>query len=776
MANVPVSIIKSGVTNNKPTTAQISIGQLAINYKDQILYSTDGSSVFQIGANVSSNSFYSANINLSPTAGIVANNTIGFPGQILTSNGSSVFWSTQADETCGFFDTKTLAINTVVSSKIKTLVLNGYTSVGDAGFGATYTSITNPGTLQPWHLTTDSGTRFWKLSNKEITPGFFGAVGDGIVDDAASVQNFLTARVNNIGNSGFWQGDYLINTPLVYGITPSNTTRLVGQTMRGTMHLIAGTSMTQMLTIQGHRNLTINGGVHCTGTGSYTYVSKTVTHGVVIRAVTYTNCTFIKGEYLLGYALADDGKDYVNDLNNFGTVSGQYSGSGVAGSENSGAYSSWSLQANYSGRVDTGADVSSLSTFVVTSLPPQSLEFASARPIPMYAMLSGDPANIYQVSAIDRVNSKISIFPFPDNAVLTGSLTYFFGGPYLTSGGDSNINTIQSLDAVACGIGAVEAGIYGTKILQFHSNSCGVAYAFGSSLVSAMLGVNILDMYCENNTWDIIKNSIAAPPSASGNINVSVMQSNLSKIKVFGAYRTSNVLYSQLVSMSGILFTYAGQSFATEARSLNIDDTYYSTYQSGVMLPMDWRGPPKTLRCDVGYVTIVASATNNNSLFGIDSQQVIFIGTNAALNYAPTSVTFTPPTGATINGGSVSANATFTGFFGPAEFLIKYIVATNNYIIVLASFASGFASSVAVLNLPANSKTYEYSQKVTDVRVNPNSLITLSLGSMLDTDENDSEMLDMVALAARPATGSFDIVITFSSPQSGPVPIIYKIG
>ena len=45
-----IKIKRSGVTGKQPNTATLSVGELAINYKDQKLYSSNGTSVFEIGA------------------------------------------------------------------------------------------------------------------------------------------------------------------------------------------------------------------------------------------------------------------------------------------------------------------------------------------------------------------------------------------------------------------------------------------------------------------------------------------------------------------------------------------------------------------------------------------------------------------------------------------------------------------------------------------------------------------------------------------------------
>lgn len=89
MANTTFQVRRSSVAGKVPNTSVLSIGELGLNLSDKILYSSDGSSVFEVGAN---NTNVNVSGNLSVKA-INANGTIGSNGQILTSNGSAVYWS-----------------------------------------------------------------------------------------------------------------------------------------------------------------------------------------------------------------------------------------------------------------------------------------------------------------------------------------------------------------------------------------------------------------------------------------------------------------------------------------------------------------------------------------------------------------------------------------------------------------------------------------------------------------------------------------------------------
>jgi hypothetical protein len=85
MANNTIQLKRSSVGGKQPNTSTLSIGELAINITDKKLYSSDGTNIFEPSGNVS---------NLNVTGGIKANGSFGNNSQILTSNGSIVYWST----------------------------------------------------------------------------------------------------------------------------------------------------------------------------------------------------------------------------------------------------------------------------------------------------------------------------------------------------------------------------------------------------------------------------------------------------------------------------------------------------------------------------------------------------------------------------------------------------------------------------------------------------------------------------------------------------------
>jgi len=90
MSNTVFQIRRNTISGTRPTTSSIQPGELALNLPDGILFSTNGSTVFEVGAN-------NTNINVTGNAtinAIVASGSLGTLNQVLTSNSiGGIFWS-----------------------------------------------------------------------------------------------------------------------------------------------------------------------------------------------------------------------------------------------------------------------------------------------------------------------------------------------------------------------------------------------------------------------------------------------------------------------------------------------------------------------------------------------------------------------------------------------------------------------------------------------------------------------------------------------------------
>lgn len=94
MAN-KIQIKRTAVSSRTPNTTNssnnryIDTGELALNITDGKLFSSNGTVYFEVGANLQ-NLFVTSNASLTA---VVANGTIGNAGDVLSSNGSTVYWT-----------------------------------------------------------------------------------------------------------------------------------------------------------------------------------------------------------------------------------------------------------------------------------------------------------------------------------------------------------------------------------------------------------------------------------------------------------------------------------------------------------------------------------------------------------------------------------------------------------------------------------------------------------------------------------------------------------
>jgi len=143
MANTKLQIKRTTVsgrtpnTTNSGNTSYIDAGELAINLTDRKLFSSNGSAYFEVGANLS---------NLTVTS-ITANGTLGTNGQVLVSNGTTVYWANGGTGggttvTAGdylYFDGDELNVNATSTSTASVVVARD----ANQNFAANVVSVNN---------------------------------------------------------------------------------------------------------------------------------------------------------------------------------------------------------------------------------------------------------------------------------------------------------------------------------------------------------------------------------------------------------------------------------------------------------------------------------------------------------------------------------------------------------------------------------------------------------------------------------------------------------
>lgn len=116
MASV-VKIKRSSVQGKAPTTSDITAGEIALNTRDGKLFSSDGTTVFEVGANLHSLSIGTGGL-------VIANGAITFPtsdgtaGQVLSTDGSgTLYFASAAGDSLGY-TTSTITGTTLLATDV----------------------------------------------------------------------------------------------------------------------------------------------------------------------------------------------------------------------------------------------------------------------------------------------------------------------------------------------------------------------------------------------------------------------------------------------------------------------------------------------------------------------------------------------------------------------------------------------------------------------------------------------------------------------------------
>ena len=136
MANNLIQIKRTSVSGRAANTNTLpNPGELALNMADGILYSTNGSFVFEIGAN-NTNARVTGNLTVNT---VIASGTSGLAGQVLTSNGTGSYWANVS--TGGFTNGQSISVNN--------FEITGTVSAGSSN-GTSGQVLTSTGTGVQW--------------------------------------------------------------------------------------------------------------------------------------------------------------------------------------------------------------------------------------------------------------------------------------------------------------------------------------------------------------------------------------------------------------------------------------------------------------------------------------------------------------------------------------------------------------------------------------------------------------------------------------------------
>lgn len=334
MASNLIQIKRTSVSGRAAnnTTLQ-NPGELALNMADGILYSTNGSSVFEIGAN-------NTNAKVSNTLTIYklsANGSLGTNGQFLVSNGLGTYWTSSVDgltsltSTNGYFQTlyvnNALYINSALYAN-NSLGTNNYVLRTSADGTAPYWGLATPTGYDPTSIIfsnttplTSSQTLFWYHTEKGLLyVDYLNPATNQLVWVSTSsqtpTQSFLAAGANQqvqFNKSTQFAG----NANFVFNETTSTLS---------TNNITVSNNL-QITTVVANNSAGANGSIFQSN-GTVSFWSTSVSSLTFTGNVTFSNTSTIvtsNGAGSTGQVLKTDGQtvywgDVVSGLPTFGKV------------------------------------------------------------------------------------------------------------------------------------------------------------------------------------------------------------------------------------------------------------------------------------------------------------------------------------------------------------------------------------------------------------------------------------------------------------------------
>lgn len=562
----------------------------------------------------------------------------------------------------------------------RTLVATtGYSTVGVGAASYVYDAAVNAGTVaaNPRTQFLAADGRGYRLVAQNNTPWQFGCVG-GTTDDGVALNAFFAFITANDVGSADASGSFQTTIPIVFGAAGVPATLSV----KGKFALTAksGSSGAVLLTVnqffQGRFEH-----LRLIGTGGTSYASRTWEVGLQLTGSSGGRNSFPKvftdNFSFAGIALVGRGGDNLIG-NAFGPIRASDIGSGAF----SGADHSYSLQTTWSNPVRTGTQSSSdqLTTVNVGTLPPAHIingtyGAVGTSPYMLRVTYADGSTRLHFISAIDSVNSKISVHPWIPASAVPGTADYVWGGALYILGGNAGICTFDYLDIVRCGIGLLAGATYNPWGRCVEAQVCGAVIVIGSDPSSNCFGGHLDASYYESSSENIVFLARPTPANSTYTLFASDYTLDLAKVYVVPAARSNaDVESAQTISLNRSRLSYRGRLMQWEKEPYN----YPYTSTSSPTFEVERADQQVLLVGDTLSITGSIDA-NKHRLMGYDHATLTVAGTGA--NGQPTgTLTFLVPAGYTLNGGAVAL--TFSGFTRPARFLYRFDVLSANVVVV----------------------------------------------------------------------------------------------
>lgn len=462
----------------------------------------------------------------------------------------------------------------------------------------------------------------------------FGAVGDGITDDTSALNAFFAyIAANNVASAQCY-GTFLVSGKITFSGSAASTTRVdFAATFNSNF-----AAEDEIFLVQGIFALQFTGKLTINGSGGTTYASRSNGRGVV-----FNNCTRFEADYIEVSFVKYDAVRVLGSstLTTIHYLKAWYCGGGAGTGATTKSFT-------FSAAANTGSSGSTSQTTVLT-VSPGSVGYLTAD-----ESLLKIGSTLHFVTAVDNTTGSVTIFPWIENGIASGSAYVYAGAGYFGQGGDNSAVSIGTLDTLVCGIGVYNRALYPASISSHVSQNCGVGHIIGSNISSGSVAGFTRYSYYESNDFDIVQLTTFNVGYVFGATTALTMSKALKVAPrlTSGVFSPFFTFFNGLsIGIDGLL--HESRTFAASGGSQSPLDAKLSPFST----------PVYTQRGNSGVINLL-SDDNNQRAFAINDLLIVVSGTG--VGGRPTgSFTLTPEAGYSINGGSLGATSSLTGFIGP---------------------------------------------------------------------------------------------------------------
>lgn len=486
---------------------------------------------------------------------------------------------------------------------------------------------------------------------KEVTPQMWGAVGDGVADDAPALQAFFTC-LQSSKVPALMRGDFRTSTALTF-------TGGAGASVAFDCTITAIAALDWVLKFVGHSGVYFPGRLTVYGAGTNAYSGRTCKDGIV-----FENCRGSRFEKPRAEKFLRNGI-YVtavgnNTLLNLGDARAYYCGSSIT--------PDYAVSGAYSGKVNSGVASSSSQRSTIT-LPAVPANLA----VNMLAEIGGEP---YLVTAI--AGNDVSVYPWIKNAAASGTVNFYIGAGLKIEGDDAASVNFDSVDSTYCAVAVHSASLYGFKGSRLVTQFNGAGLVVGNNGTSGYYGNTLDSFYTEGNTFDLIK-------TTNGSVGLTINGMYvLSADKFYQlAPRLATLEYDgNYITLNSVLINTGGKRLARLQATNGLGGylTNYTVTADNSIIPIK-----------AGYDVNIALAVDVGEHRNFGYNHVGFIIYGRRTGSRVDSITFTPSNVAhTVMGG---ANYTISGVTSIMQVMAWFDYEANNWVISKSEMSTRLSGS-----------------------------------------------------------------------------------